>query len=1005
MKRRVPARALERRFLRATVPAVAALGLVGLSVFGGTVLSASAVPGKPTITGPVEGDPWPETVGVQFNVDTAGFLQDVEVYVAEVGSPDSTTPYCAASTIGSDDSATCTGAPLAPGNYTSFAIAADSGDTVWSPQSDRVGFTVFDFDPGLIGSGPADNSTDVTPTFAGSGPAMGTVTLSPASGDCVNVPVDKNNQWSCTWAATATDAPNSVTLTSAFLTGAAGTGGTWPTFTLRTPALATISDPWAPYNPWTTVFSDEAVSGTKDANTEHLVVEVSPTGTGGWTVYCDLPGLSPADTTWECPSPTGALAAGKNYLRTTSYNEVGGLTMDGGPAYTQIAVIERPTLDSAAPTIYTQSSSPVLTGAATGDSVSIGGDSALCTGTVVDGGPETRGTWSCDLSQNYGPLSEGEYVVNVYASPGNGNYTDYFSVIIDHTALAPVMTSGGATTDRTPTITGTGEAGATITVYINGGPVACVGGTVVADSGGSWSCQVAQSLDIDAYAISARQVDLAGNISATSAAVTLSVVLPEAPARAEPTPSPTPAPAQTPFTWRLDGTGSGEVHPGDEVILSARDLPPGLTVEAEFHSIVVKLGSTTVGQGGSFTLPVTVPLDAVPGLHHFVVTVWTPSGQAVVVEQAVTVVPVAKELAPMASIVHLAPGGLSGASADRSDPGAPSSFTHGIVGVGFLIANPVVLCFAALAALALFLLVAFPAELLNSTISEQYSRFSLTIPRTAWLRRLTGWLDSMPLLGGIAITLVAAFIFGFADPGFGFDIISFRLVLSCAIALFIVGYVASAISGRILGGRWKLSTTMELKPLGLILTVAGVVLSRLLDFSPGFLLGLILGLSLVGRSTLADRAKSTLVQAGVVFGLSIVGWLVYSALSSTMNPDEFGTALLFDTLVALTAEGLTAVFIGMLPFKFLDGPAVFDYSKKLWLAAFLVSAFAFVAIVIPGAWGELQGSVMVWASVVGAFAVVALAIYLYFRFWAKPLAEEEDGDSEQRELHAVDHHR
>ncbi len=431
------------------------------------------------------------------------------------------------------------------------------------------------------------------------------------------------------------------------------------------------------------------------------------------------------------------------------------------------------------------------------------------------------------------------------------------------------------------------------------------------------------------------------------------------------------------------------MHPGDAVVLTASGLPPGLPVDAEFHSTVVALGSTSVKPNGTFSLPVTIPDDATPGLHHFVVTVWSPAGEAVVVEQPVTVVAF-----PKGTVVRVAEASGGSAAAgtfvDRSNPGAPSSFTHGINSVASIFSNPVVIGVAAAAGLALFLLIAFPAELLNSTISEQYPRFAKRVPRAPWLTRFTSWLEKTPIVGGLAITLVAAYIFGFADPGFGFDITSFRVVLACFIALFIVGYLASVISGRIIRRRWKLDTVMELKPLGLILTVVGVVLSRLLDFSPGFLLGLILGLSIVGSTTAAQRAKTTLVQAGVVFVLALAGWVAYSILSATTNPDDFGTALLFDTLVAVTSEGLTAVFIGMLPVKFLDGPAVFEYSKPLWAASFLVAAFAFVVVIVPSAWGELNGSLGVWIAIVGAFALVALGIYLYFRFWAPPLPEDAE---------------
>jgi hypothetical protein len=397
---------------------------------------------------------------------------------------------------------------------------------------------------------------------------------------------------------------------------------------------------------------------------------------------------------------------------------------------------------------------------------------------------------------------------------------------------------------------------------------------------------------------------------------------------------------------------------------------------------------------GTFLMHVTIPADTPPGAHHFVVTVTPPGEAPSVVDVPATVLPAPKEVAagPVKNPTKTtSPGGAFGT--ERDDPAAASSLTHSIGTLGELFSNPVVVGAAAAAGLALLLLVAFPAELLNSTISEQYRRFARHLPRLrgGWLRRFAAWLGRAPLLGGLGVTIAAAVIFGFADPGFGFDVTSLRLVLSCAIALFIVGYLASSIAGVIIRRRWALSTTMELKPLGLILAVIGVVMSRILDFSPGFMLGLILGISLVGSTTVAERAKATLVQAGAVFVLAMLGWVGYSILSATTAPDSFGSALAFDTMVAVTTEGLTALFIGMLPFRFLDGQSVFAFSRVIWAASFVLSAVAFLLVVLPTSWGQVTGSLWLWVSVVGGFAVVALGIYLYFRFWAPALDEEESG--------------
>lgn len=1094
---------------RPRLAAAAAVGLIALSVFGGAMLSASAAPGAPSILDPAPEGGVLESPATTFRVDTDSPNQIVEVQLTEDGVPGVST-YCTAATSSPPDSAYCTGGALNPGGYTAEARAALSSDPLgWSAYGTPVHFVVYNDDfPQIVGSPAPNGESDVTPTFIGTGPAMGTVTMAstPANTDCVNVPVDKNGDWGCTWGITPTSVSFTISASGADYAGAAVAGSGTRTFQLQTPYLATITPPAATTN------YRQGIQGKKDTNTQRLLIE-SSIGGGPWTTYCDLDNLSLFDTSWACPAPSGGLAVGTNDLRTTSYNEGGGLTMGGPGSYQQVArsVPGAPTFNPPTPLWRTSEADEPMGGGRdpgvertvveieqgagnwvsyclasglpannsfwgcaepdhglqlgvnnlrvtgyTGDNILTGVGTAqvtLLSPTEVtnpqDGGfvnsptPQFMGTsgwegqlaevrdnagtttyctnevsggqWSCQTSA----LADGPHVFRLYTNYSGRDFTSYpFTVTVDTIApAAPAISGGGGTTtDRTPTLTGPGEPDAQITVYANGAPVTCVGGAPIVSGASTWSCTLANSLDVDSYSVTSRQADQAGNLSPLSTAVSLTIIGPAVQPIPTQTPTPTPTPTATPLatapapsasptpgatpppvplTWKLNGAELGDMHPGDEVVLSADNLPPGLTVDAEFHSTVVKLGSTTVRPNGTFSISVTIPHDAATGLHHFVVSVWTAQGEAVIVEQAVTVVAIAKDRAE--TTAGHGPLVFGSGTVDRADAGAPSSLTHSINGAEFLLKNPVILCLAAAAALALFLLVAFPAELLNSTLSEQYSRFSRRLPKAGWPRRFTDWLGSMPLVGGVLITVAAAIIFGFVDPDFGFDITSFRVVLACFLALFIVGFLASVISGRILGGRWKLRTAIELKPLGLILTVAGVVISRLLDFSPGFLLGLLLGLSLVGGTTVAQRAMSTLVQASVIFGLSIGAWLLYGALSAVLNPDDFGTSLLFDTLVATTTEGLTGVFIGMLPVTFLDGPSIYAHSKKLWLGAFLVSAFAFVAIIIPGAWGELSGSIVVWVSVVVAFAVIAGGIYLYFRFWAPPIPEQTE-DEEQPQL-------
>lgn len=969
---------------------VAAVLLIAASVFVG-VAPATAGPGAaPVITLPVTGPDPDDLPTVEGDVAEDGLTVTVQV-----SNSSGTSTYCVDPAADIATGFSCGGAVPLPFGDSIFSATSTytSGipDALPSPVSNQVVFTRWDpTTPVDMTGGPAAMSPDSTPTFSGTGPALGTVSLQEANvfGDQVcQTQVLPDGTWECTVA------PWGAGFYSVSVLDATFYNGTPAPVTGPGPILFDIVPPSAPpvdqtFSPWRTSSEAPDIQGDKQPDVSYIQVYHSPTGVDGWLPYCQATGVIGA-TIWFCDPPFGTLPLGTNYLAAIAFSEANDASVFGTSA-----VIERvpvPVLLSPTNGAYTNDPTPVLSGQAdSGTATAMTPDESIffCTTPVV------AGAFSCESVA----LADGTYQWLVDVQPGSWVTSFVQTFTVDTVVAAPAITGPGTTTTSThPVITGTAEPFAAITVYRDGAPAACAEGAVVANSAGAWSCTSAATLGAgNTFAFGAVQTDRAGNVSHAGvppAQLMLTVLAPAAvPPAPEPTPTPSPTPPLVLEAWTFEfGLAGDEFEPGDTTEVTGSGLPPGATVDIEFHSTPVKLASTVVEPDGTFSVLVTIPEDAEAGEHHFVVLITPVEGLPSTQEQPVTVVLPAKATSQSPGTaaddetIELTGGG----AADRDDPAAPSSLTGAIETVGNILSNPVVLGTAAFAGLGLLLLVAFPAELLNSTISEQYPRFSRRLPRAPWLERFTIWLERTPLFGGIAITIAAAYIFGFADPGFGFDITSLRVVLACAIALFIVGYLASTLAGGIIHRRWRLDTVMELKPLGLVLAIVGVVLSRLIEFTPGFLIGLLLGIALAGRTTSAERAKATLVQAAVVFLIAVLGWVGYSVLVATTTPDSFLTALAFDTTVAVTTEGLTALFIGLLPFKFLDGAVLFAHSKVMWAASFAVAAAAFVLIVVPAAWGELNGSLWVWLSVLGGFAVVAIGLYVYFRFFAKPIEEDE----------------
>ncbi|WP_044195337.1 adventurous gliding motility protein AgmC, partial [Hyalangium minutum] len=137
--------------------------------------------------------------------------------------------------------------------------------------------------------------------------------------------------------------------------------------------------------------------------------------------------------------------------------------------------------------------------------------------------PDSAGNWSFTQPTNLTTGSHSVYAVavntsqNLQSIPSN---TNTFTVDLTPPA-APVVTApaNGATTNSTPTYTGTAEPNSTVTVIVDGNPV----GTVVANGSGAWSLPQPTALTDAMHTVRATATDAAGNTGPSSATHTFTV--------------------------------------------------------------------------------------------------------------------------------------------------------------------------------------------------------------------------------------------------------------------------------------------------------------------------------------------------------------------------------------------------------------------------------------------------------------------------------------------------
>ncbi len=1001
----------------AAIGAVSALVL--LSVAAGSTAAYAAIPAPPTIDQLFA--PWITSADqrdLQGNKDID--VTQIDVYLSN--DLVNNVPYCTMTdTPGATVWFNCspTTATLAPGiNYLDATATNADGTSVHGPSImiTRVAAPTITV--------PDDElyTNDNEPSFSGTADPATTSVNVIVPGDfnfCTGVPVVAG-VWSCT-----TDiGPVADGDWSYFVGGSPGdaVGSASRTIHIDTtnPGLTDITGP-----PGTVDGSGKLISSTTDP---------TPTITGTGEPFATIkmyqnysvvgcvggPPIVDALGEWSCTLATPLPTSGIYVFGSNQFDRAGNPVSEPSPdeqlelTYVDVAPPAPPIVTSPIGTValgmnlvVTNDTTPTVYGTGEpGATLDVVGNTCMIMPTIVDG----SGNWFCELTtpmtpDGYYDLHLGLTDTSLNSSPGA---TPFLRFEVDTVAPdAPeVWTPSGTlvggviratTTNPHPVITGLAEMKATVQIVRGGGiPVPCVEGTPVGTEGG-FACTVATTLSPGVYNFGFAQTDAAGN-SSGAPVILLSLTVVPAP------------PPTLPVAWLLKFSSDDDSPaPGQNVTLTGSDLPAGSTVVGQLHSDPVPLGRTVVRDDGTFRLNTHIPNTVEPGDHHYVVTVTSPDGESQTSQIPVTVM-AASEIAiqPPTAVTEVVlpplPIRPDAGTADRDDPVAPNTLSRSLPTLGDILGNPLVLAAAAGSSLALLLLVAFPAELLNSTLDENYERIFGRIrrPKLPWLERLRNRLRRAPVVGGLALTTLAALVLSFSDPRFGFDLVSLRLFLACAIGMFVLGYVANVVTSVILRRRWSIASVIELQPFGLLVALAGVVLSRLLDFAPGLLVGLVLGLSLSASAKLRDEARYVLTWAGVVLGLAIAGWLAYSIVDGVVAPDAFGGALLDDTLVAVATEGISGLVIGLLPIGFLDGRSLYRHSRMQWLGTYLVALVAFFVVVVPSGalWGDIRGPFWIWLAVLLAFAALCVGTYLWFR--AHPAPDEGGTSEDEPETIAAD---
>jgi hypothetical protein len=461
-------------------------------------------PNAPAVTAPTQGSVLSVALPTYSGTAEANSVVQVRVDGADV---------CIATTSAGGTFTCAQPTALTDGPHAVTATAADAAGNL-SPPSAPVSFTVDTLAPAApVVTSPADQSfiNNPKPTYSGTAEPNSTVRVSVDGALACTVAASAGGNFSCPQPTDLGEGPHQVNATATDAAGNASGVSATLTFTvdLTAPAVPVVTSPGAGS---VTANPLPVYAGTAEALS---TVQVFVDGVAACSAVASAAG------TFGCAQVV-PLAEGPHGVTAVATDAAGNPSASSAPV---VFVVDR--TPPAAPSVTVPPDSSVLSNpqptyaglAEPLSRVTVSVDGAMACAALAD----ATGAFNCPQPV---ALLDGTHAVSAVATDAAGNTSATSATVhftVDTLAPAPPLlvapANGSILNNNRPTYSGSAEPGATVHVTVNGAP-AC---TAVAAAGGAFNCTQTTTLPDGLYTIQATATDAAGNTSAVSNALSLTI--------------------------------------------------------------------------------------------------------------------------------------------------------------------------------------------------------------------------------------------------------------------------------------------------------------------------------------------------------------------------------------------------------------------------------------------------------------------------------------------------
>ncbi|MPZ48603.1 MAG: hypothetical protein GEU75_04695 [Dehalococcoidia bacterium] len=241
------------------------------------------------------------------------------------------------------------------------------------------------------------------------------------------------------------------------------------------------------------------------------------------------------------------------------------------------------------------------------------------------------------------------------------------------------------------------------------------------------------------------------------------------------------------------------------------------------------------------------------------------------------------------------------------------------------------------------MLVFATAVVFNQTINDNQDSIEaalagLLAPFAAIKGGVQGLADNFGFIKTLGWPLIVlgltAGVYGFLEPGFGFNEKSVIVVASLLLAAGAITYLTDGVEVFIANQVYGENAAVRIFPLAIVIAAISVMISRVSSFEPGVIYGFV-ALAVYLRPhnlTAAQEGRSVWIPSLLLLCLSVACWLALIPIRDAIDGgnSSFLVAFLEGVTVAVFIGGLEGLFFNMLPLSFMDGEKVYRWNKLIW---------------------------------------------------------------------------